>query len=147
MQTTASEVTTDGLWVAVGRALLRLNAGGYLLRDTRSLRSPSSCWSWLHEIKFDGFRAMAVKHGEMVKLYSRNQNDLRPRFPSIASAIARLGCSDAIIDGEIVALDPKGRSSFQLLQAYDVGARKSSVCQRSRPRSCPTSWRIKRSFR
>ena len=43
------------------------------------------------------------------------------KFPAIADSIAKLNIQDAIIDGEIVALDNKGRSSFQLLQGFDMG--------------------------
>ena len=43
------------------------------------------------------------------------------KFPAIADSIAKLNIQDAIIDGEIVALDEKGRSSFQLLQGFDMG--------------------------
>jgi bifunctional non-homologous end joining protein LigD len=45
---------------------------------------------WLHEIKHDGFRVIARKNGQQVKLYSRPGNDLTPRFPLIAEALARL---------------------------------------------------------
>jgi bifunctional non-homologous end joining protein LigD len=78
---------------------------------------------WSYEIKFDGFRALAFKHGDNVHLLSRNKKDFVERFPEIADAIAELGGKDVILDGEIVALDEKGRSSFQLLQAVDTGER------------------------
>jgi bifunctional non-homologous end joining protein LigD len=71
---------------------------------------------WLHEIKFDGYRALTLRGGSQTRILSRNQKDLGKKFPTIAESIAKLGVQDAIIDGEIVALDEKGRSSFQLLQ-------------------------------
>jgi bifunctional non-homologous end joining protein LigD len=78
---------------------------------------------WLYEIKFDGFRAVAFKHGESVHLLSRNEKDFAERFPEIADAVAELDLEDIILDGEIVALDKEGRSSFQLLQGLDTGER------------------------
>ena len=77
---------------------------------------------WIYEIKFDGFRALAFRDRRGTRLLSRNNKDFAGRFPDIAKAIDRLDVNDAIIDGEIVALDAEGRSSFQLLQAYDIGA-------------------------
>lgn len=76
---------------------------------------------WIYEVKLDGFRTMAIKRGERVEMYSRNAKDFVGKFPEIAKSMARLGAREAIIDGEIVALEEDGRSSFQLLQAYDIG--------------------------
>jgi bifunctional non-homologous end joining protein LigD len=78
---------------------------------------------WIYEIKFDGFRALAIKNGDDVRLLSRNNKDFTAKFPEIRDAVARLEPDDAIIDGEIVALDDQGRSSFQLLQRFDMGER------------------------
>ena len=47
--------------------------------------------------------------------------DLGVKFPEVRDSIAALDVQDLIIDGEIVALDEKGRSSFQLLQSFDMG--------------------------
>ncbi len=76
---------------------------------------------WHYEIKFDGFRALALKGAGETRLLSRNEKDLGAKFPAIAEAVAGLAVRDCVLDGEIVALDPKGRSSFQLLQAYELG--------------------------
>jgi bifunctional non-homologous end joining protein LigD len=75
---------------------------------------------WIYELKFDGFRTLAVKNGAKVKLISRNENDLTQRFAQVADAIAGLGCDECVIDGEVVALDSEGHSSFQLLQSYEL---------------------------
>jgi ATP-dependent DNA ligase len=72
--------------------------------------------SWLYEIKFDGYRALALRGGNVTRILSRNQKDLGKKFQIIADSIAALNVQDALIDGEIVALDDKGRPSFQLLQ-------------------------------
>jgi bifunctional non-homologous end joining protein LigD len=82
---------------------------------------------WIYEIKFDGFRALAIKSGDDVRLLSRNEKEFGATFPEVADSVAQLGADDAIIDGEIVALDPKGRSSFQLLQAYDLGQERPPI--------------------
>ena len=82
---------------------------------------------WLYEIKLDGFRTLAFINGGSVRLLSRNDKDFNGRFPEILDAVKQLDERDAILDGEIVALDPKGRSSFQLLQAYDLGKEKPPV--------------------
>jgi bifunctional non-homologous end joining protein LigD len=76
---------------------------------------------WIYEIKFDGYRALALRGGSDTRILSRNQKDLGKKFTKIRDAIAALDIQDAIIDGEIVALDDKGRSSFQLLQGFDMG--------------------------
>jgi bifunctional non-homologous end joining protein LigD len=76
---------------------------------------------WIYEIKFDGYRALAFRGGSETRILSRNQKDLGGKFPEVKDSIAALDLHDAIIDGEIVALDEKGRSSFQLLQGFDMG--------------------------
>lgn len=76
---------------------------------------------WIYEIKHDGFRAIALKQGTQIRLYSRNEKDFAERFPEVADAIREVSAREAILDGEIVALDAKGRSSFQLLQSSDTG--------------------------
>ena len=71
---------------------------------------------WLHEIKHDGFRVIARKAGEQVRLYSRPGNDLTRRFPLIVEALALLKSHSCIIDGEAVACDDDGIASFDLLR-------------------------------
>jgi bifunctional non-homologous end joining protein LigD len=90
-------------------------------------KSPSS-GDWSYELKFDGIRACAVKDDGKVNLTSRNGNELRSRFREIANAIKELSIDECVIDGEVVALDEEGRSSFQLLQALEIEGRKSPVC-------------------
>jgi bifunctional non-homologous end joining protein LigD len=76
---------------------------------------------WQYELKFDGYRALAFRRGDRVALLSRNNQPLTARFPGIVEAIRGLDVRDAVIDGEVVALDRRGRSSFQLLQAQELG--------------------------
>ncbi len=82
---------------------------------------------WIYEIKFDGFRALAFKKGNSTRLLSRNDKDFGKRFPDILEAVQALDADDLIMDGEIVALEKEGRSSFQLLQAYDSGQEKPPI--------------------
>jgi bifunctional non-homologous end joining protein LigD len=72
---------------------------------------------WLYEIKWDGFRALAtIESDGTVKLTSRNAKDLLAKFPELADIGSAFRSLPIIVDGEIVALDEKGRSSFQRLQ-------------------------------
>ena len=82
---------------------------------------------WIYEIKFDGYRALALRGGNETRLLSRNEKDLGRQFPEVKDAVAALNVQDAVIDGEIVALDDKGRSSFQLLQGFDMGLVKPPI--------------------
>ncbi len=72
---------------------------------------------WSYEIKLDGFRLEAVKIGKAVTVYSRRANILNEKFPRIAEALARMP-SSSVIDGEVCAMDDKGRSDFNLLQNF-----------------------------
>ena len=72
--------------------------------------------SWVHEIKFDGYRMLCRVADGRCRIQSRNGKDWTDAFPSIADAVARLPVESAWIDGEIVVNDAEGRSSFQALQ-------------------------------
>src|SRR5262245_57552782 len=71
---------------------------------------------WLYELKLDGYRALAIRDGDHLSLVSRTQNDLAARFPTVVEALRRLKPRQFVLDGEIVALDERGRPSFQKLQ-------------------------------
>jgi bifunctional non-homologous end joining protein LigD len=71
---------------------------------------------WLHEIKFDGYRMVCRKNGQRVELVSRNDIDWTARFAWLADAVRALKFDQAILDGEVCALRPDGRSDFQELQ-------------------------------
>jgi bifunctional non-homologous end joining protein LigD len=88
---------------------------------------PPTHGHWLYELKFDGIRAIAIKDGKKVSLISRNGNKLDKRFPEIAESIKELPVRECVIDGEAVALDEEGRSSFQLLQALEIEGRKAPL--------------------
>jgi bifunctional non-homologous end joining protein LigD len=59
---------------------------------------------WTYEVKFDGYRVVAVKDGQRVTLFSRNLKNVTRQYPSVVSAVATLK-ETAMIDGEIIALD------------------------------------------
>ena len=71
---------------------------------------------WVHEIKLDGYRVLARIERGRVRLLTRNRQDWTERFPAVADAAAKLPVKEALLDGEIVALDRSGVSSFQALQ-------------------------------
>jgi bifunctional non-homologous end joining protein LigD len=83
--------------------------------------APPSGDEWLHEIKFDGYRIGCVIRNGRVTLLTRNGNDWTTAFSEVATAAARLGVRDALIDGEVVMLLPDGRTSFQALQNASSG--------------------------
>lgn len=78
---------------------------------------------WVHEIKLDGYRIMAVKEGESVRLFTRNGHDWSDRFGDLPDHIAALSAEDFVLDGEAVVFDRKGRSDFgELQRALKPGA-------------------------
>ena len=86
---------------------------------------PFDSEDWLFEVKWDGFRALAfVNHGD-VKLESRNKTLFNPKFPTIVKELQKIQGS-ALFDGEIVAVDSKGKSHFQLIQNYKQ--EKATIC-------------------
>jgi bifunctional non-homologous end joining protein LigD len=77
---------------------------------------PFSSDEWLFEIKWDGYRAVAFIDKGKVRLVSRNQNEFTGDFPELQEIATRAKAMQAVIDGEIVALDEQGRPSFSLMQ-------------------------------
>ena len=77
---------------------------------------PFSDPNWLFEIKWDGVRALARIENDALTLRSRTGVDMDKRYPELASLPDALAARQAILDGEIVALDTRGHSDFELLQ-------------------------------
>jgi bifunctional non-homologous end joining protein LigD len=82
---------------------------------------------WIYELKFDGVRALALKRGDEIRLISRNAKSFTEKFPEVAEALEELPCKEAVLDGEIAALDEEGRSSFQLLQARELSGERPPI--------------------
>lgn len=82
----------------------------------RLVTDPPDGKNWVHEMKFDGYRMQALLKNGVGNLFSRNGLDWSNNFPFILEELNSLKLQNAIIDGEVVALDEEGRSVFQRLQ-------------------------------
>jgi bifunctional non-homologous end joining protein LigD len=90
---------------------------------TRASKPPAGP-GWVHEIKHDGYRMVALVDGRGTRFYSRNKLDWSDRFRPLGRAIANLPARDMILDGEVVIFDEAGRSDFGLMQqALSEGGR------------------------
>jgi bifunctional non-homologous end joining protein LigD len=90
---------------------------------------PFSNPDWLFETKWDGVRAVCFIDNGKVRFVSRNQNELTAQYPELANVAAYVDARQAILDGEIVALDEQGVSRFQLLQSR-MGRKRQGEIQR-----------------
>jgi bifunctional non-homologous end joining protein LigD len=80
------------------------------------VRKPFDKKGWVYEEKYDGYRILAYKEGDQIKLMSRNDIDRTEHFSQIATAVKALKASTLLLDGEAIVVDRKGVSHFQLLQ-------------------------------
>ena len=83
----------------------------------RPADQPPAGAGWVHEIKHDGFRIIATRAGETVRLFSRRGSDLTTRFRAAVAAIAALKPRSFVIDGEAIAVDQNGLAVFELLRS------------------------------
>jgi bifunctional non-homologous end joining protein LigD len=72
-------------------------------------------WAW--ELKWDGIRALGLVEDGALRLWTRNGNEVTPRYPELQPIAATLDGHDAFLDGEIVTFDDEGRPSFERLQS------------------------------
>src|SRR6266480_7209402 len=86
---------------------------------------PFSDSEWIFETKWDGFRSICFISGGKARFVSRNQIEMTPQYPELHDVAKQIAAKQAILDGEIVALDEHGLPRFQLLQPR-VG-RKSGI--------------------
>jgi bifunctional non-homologous end joining protein LigD len=84
-------------------------------------RQPPTGPQWLHEVKFDGWRAQLHKAGEDVTIFTRRGNDYTKRFPAIHYSLVSLPARSAIIDAEIVVCDSDGKPDFKALMDGAAG--------------------------
>src|SRR5260370_29033624 len=80
---------------------------------------------WLFEIKLDGYRAVAIKYGDSIDLFSRRRKSFNAQYPYIVEALRDLP-QGTVVDGEIVALDDAGMPNFNLLSQFR--SRASNIC-------------------
>ncbi|HEY7452664.1 MAG TPA: DNA ligase D, partial [Candidatus Limnocylindria bacterium] len=90
--------------------------------------------NWLHEVKWDGYRVQAVVRGGRAKLWTRNRADGATYFPELAGPAPWIDATDAVVDGEVVALGPDGHPSFSALQERTGLAGLETRTGRRRPR-------------
>ncbi len=85
--------------------------------STRGLaRNAAERWGPWVEAKWDGIRAIGVWDGRRLRLFGRRGTEITHRYPELTATDIGLGDAPAIVDGELVALEPNGRPSFPLLQ-------------------------------
>ena len=77
---------------------------------------PFSDPEWIFETKWDGFRSVCFIRNGKARFVSRNQIEMTPQYPELADVPKQINAKEAILDGEIVALDKDGLPKFQLLQ-------------------------------
>jgi bifunctional non-homologous end joining protein LigD len=85
-----------------------------MLARTGSLPSDPDGWSF--EVKWDGVRAIAYAQPGRLRLESRNLNEITDAYPEVRGLVEELGMHEAVLDGEIVAFDERGKPSFERLQ-------------------------------
>ena len=79
--------------------------------------NPFSNPDWLFEVKWDGVRGLAYLSDGEVSVRSRTGREIAPEYPEVGDLANQLDAGEAVVDGEIVALDESGRSNFQKLQS------------------------------
>ncbi len=92
-------------------------APGYITEiDPTEANSPPTGEGWVHEVKWDGFRAQAhLRNGE-VTTYSRSGLDWTDQFDPVSGAVAKLKAKSVVLDGEVVVVGPGGKPDFQALR-------------------------------
>ncbi len=95
----------------------RLSPAGFIQPALPMLvQSPPSGAEWIHEIKHDGYRLVARKEHDAVRLWSRYGTDVTDSMKSIAASVASLPAESAVVDGEAVVLRGDGYSNFEALR-------------------------------
>jgi bifunctional non-homologous end joining protein LigD len=112
-RTPAGELQSELMRLGAPEREVKAQSVRVMLAEPRD--QPFTAPGWLFELKLDGYRALGVRDGEP-QLLSRNGNDLTACFPEVAQALKALPSGRLLLDGELVAVDAKGRPSFQRLQ-------------------------------
>ena len=74
----------------------------------RKADTPPIGSGWIYEIKHDGFRILARRQGDRIRLFTRNGYDFTSRFPKITAAVAALPARSYVVDGEAIVVDRQG---------------------------------------
>ena len=129
-----AKVKTKAAATKVARPARPTRGGGDKLPETQAPQLATLATEaptgdgWISEIKFDGYRMLCRRDGDTIRLFTRNGLDWTDRVPSLAAAVAALPASSLLLDGELVALDGDGRTSFGALQdALSTGRTKALV--------------------
>jgi len=85
------------------------------------VKEPPAGDGWIHEIKLDGYRIGCAIEGGQVRLLSRRNLEWTAEFPTVVSAAKRLRLDSALLDGEVAAVLPDGRTSFHAMQTRSPG--------------------------
>jgi bifunctional non-homologous end joining protein LigD len=111
------------LWRVSRPIRSRSKPPGFILPCQPALAErPPSGPGWLHEIKFDGYRVIARKDGERVRLWARTTSDYSNTFTRIRDAVAALPVDSAVLDGEAIVLRPDNTSDFEALRSRRGGS-------------------------
>lgn len=89
---------------------------------------------WAYEMKWDGVRAIIEVEGDRVRLMSRSGRDQTSQYPELGVLPGLVAAHRAVLDGEIVALDPQGRPSFSLLQPRMQATREPEIARAAQRR-------------
>ncbi|BDG04459.1 non-homologous end-joining DNA ligase [Anaeromyxobacter oryzae] len=105
----------------------RAPAPAYRAQLATLVAEPPAGDGWVHEVKYDGYRIGAALERGRATLWSRRGKDWTAQFPEVARAVEALPARRALLDGEVAAVLPDGRTSFQALQNAFSGGRRSLV--------------------
>jgi bifunctional non-homologous end joining protein LigD len=105
------------LWRTSPSRSRRSPPAGFILPAQPTLvAKPPAGPEWIHEVKHDGYRLLALKRAGLVTLWSRHGTDFTDRLSRIAEAVRALPVDDIVLDGEAVVLRPDGHSDFEALR-------------------------------
>src|SRR5213076_2625801 len=106
------------LWRVSRPIRSRSKPPGFILPCQPALAErPPSGPDWLHEIKFDGYRVIARKDGDQIRLWARTTSDYSKAFTRIRDAVAALPVESAVLDGEAILLRPDNTLDFEGLRS------------------------------
>jgi bifunctional non-homologous end joining protein LigD len=110
----AAEIRTELQRLGAPQRAVTLSGAMVMLAETRerAFNDPG----WIYEIKYDGFRLVTSRQGGQAKLVYRSGRDATAVWPDVAATVAALPYEGLIMDGEVVAIDASGRTSFVALQ-------------------------------